>query len=157
MQIPIPCELGEKLVTGKGEEVLKGVAWFKWSDGIEFTYHFERPDKWTAGHLFSVKEPDYELCYEVCDTLLIDGLLRLKGFPIKGKGYLYGLDLIRGCLFANLILTDCYFAHVYAACDKHGNYIDNGDILVPPSWDTVERKYSIILKQYSNVKVECIT
>lgn len=148
--------MGEKFITEKGEKVLKGVSWFEWSTGIEFTYYFEREEKWAAVYFFTVKEPDYKLSYDVYDNLLINDSLKNNGFPIKGRGYLSGLRTIHGCLFADIILTDCYLAHVYARCDKNGNYIENGDIYVPPSWDTVERQYSIILKQYSKVKVECI-
>lgn len=157
MKIPLPCEFGESYITAKGIRTLDGVSWFKWFDGMEFTYFFENNKKWLSCDFFTKKLPDYKFCYEVCDTLLADDFLKIKGFPIKGRGFLSGLKTINKKIFAELILTDSYYAHIYAQCDRHGNYIDNGVIFVPPSWDTEQKKYSIILKQYNNVKVDCMS
>lgn len=156
MKIMLPCDQGECLVTLKGIKILSGVSWFKWSDGTEFTYFFEENKKWSTPYFFSEKDPDYNLYYEVCDTLLLNDFLKTRGLPIKGRGFVCGLRLFNNRLFTEIILTDSYFAHIYTECDKRGNYIKGGDILVPPSWDTEQKKYSIIMKHHNDVDVSCI-
>lgn len=91
--------------------------------------------------------------YEIDDSLLCDGFLKEKGFPIKGRGYVNGLSLIDDKLFAEIILTDKYLAHIYVEFNKNGKYEEGGSVVVPPSWDTIEKQYSIIFKEHRNIKI----
>ena len=59
-------------------------------------------------------------------------------------------------LYVELILSDKYLAHIYVQCNKTGEYIENGKIYIPPSWDTEEKQKSILLAQYNNIIVSCI-
>lgn len=92
--------------------------------------------------------------HEIDDTLLQDGFLKEKGFPIKGRGYVSGFSYVDGEMTVDVILTDKYFAHIYIVCAENGHYKENGKVYVPPSWDTEEKMYSIILEKYKNIRVE---
>lgn len=156
MRIPIPCKLGDSIMTKKGLKILCGVSWFQWTDGIEFTYFYENSEKRGNKYFEYQKNPEYETSILINDSLLQNELLIKKSYPIKGRGYLYGLQKINGNLFAEIILTNVYFSHIYVQCNEDCAYVDGGEVLVPPSWDTKEKQYSIILKKYSNIKVSCI-
>lgn len=156
MNVKVPCKLGSNIVTEKGFKKLTSIFWYRWSDGIEVTYFFANDKKWESSDFICEKEPTYKLGYEIDDDLLVDDFLSDKGYPLKGRGYICGLRMVDKKLFAELILTDKYLAHIYVECDEHGRYVKNGSVYVPPSWDTLEKQYSIILKKHSNIQVNCI-
>lgn len=155
MIIPLPCKLGENYITEKGIQRLTAVNWFKWSRGMEYTYFFQELNKnvWSTNHFEAFIEPNFDISCEINDSLIQNGFLKGKGFPIKGRGYAYGYKLISDELFVELILTDKYLAHIYVQCNENGDYVEGGRVIVPPSWDTEEKQKSIILSQYSNTPV----
>ena len=152
MRVPVPYLLGE--YAQKEKKHFVGVSWFPWSSGMEFTYFFRPEGKWKTSDIIVEKEPEYRLGYEIDDALLQDGFLKEKGFPIKGRGYVSGFSYVDGEITADVILKDKYFSHIYIACTENGHYKENGKVYVPPSWDTEERMYSIILEKYKNICVE---
>ena len=154
--IPLPCDFGEMLITNDGLRMLVGVSWFTWTDRVTFSYFFSAKDKWSAGSFIDEDNPTYKLQYQIDNTLLLDGFLKDKGYPIKGRGYLSGLSYKNNQIYAELILTDQYFAHIYVQCNNNGAYVPGGDVIVPPSWDTEEKRNSIILKQYAGINVSCL-
>ena len=46
MKVPIPCEFGEKGICKNRMLPFAGVSWFKWTQGIEYTYCFTTSDYW---------------------------------------------------------------------------------------------------------------
>ena len=52
MDIRMPCDLGEQIATQKGIKTITGVTFFKWSDGIEFTYYCAPENKWSSVYFF---------------------------------------------------------------------------------------------------------
>ena len=85
--------------------------------------------------------------FEISNHLLFDGFLKEKGFPVKGRGYATGLCFVNNKLYLDLILSDFSNRHLKIECDRNGNYIENGDIIFPPSADTSEKKEQFLLKR----------
>ena len=46
MKIPIPCEFGNYAECNNRQLPFSGVSWFKWTEGMEYTYFFDTNDKW---------------------------------------------------------------------------------------------------------------
>ena len=46
MKVPLPCKLGDISECNGRKLQLKGVSWFKWTKGMEYTYFFHKNDKW---------------------------------------------------------------------------------------------------------------
>ena len=155
MEIKAPCKLGEFVDFGEEKRKFSSLIWFQWSDGLEYTYFFDSKGKWTSCTFFCEKNVEYPTQYHIDDSLLINEFLKSKDFPIKGRGFVSGLRAIDDKLYVEIILTDKYLAHIYAECNESGQYIENGTILVPPSWDTREKQYSIIFNKYDNIQVKC--
>lgn len=155
MVVPLPCRLGDNYITQKGIKKFKHVSWFKWSHGTEYTYFYENPGKWETSYFENYVNPEYDCTCEIKDTLLEDRFLKDRGYPLKGRGYAAGYKMIDGELYVELILTDKYLAHIYVQCNKNGEYVDNGKLYVPPSWDTEEKQKSILLAKYNNIIVLC--
>ena len=156
MKIPLPCDFGELLIIKNGIRILQGVSWYKWTDCTKYTYFFSNNNKWGTSEFLDVDDPAFRLCYQVDDALLIDGFLKDKGYPIRGRGYLCGMNYVDGQLYGELLLTDMYYQHIRARCTKAGEYMPEGELLVPPSWDTEEKQRSIILKQCGDIDVRCL-
>lgn len=156
MNILLPCEFRENVITSKGLKTLIGATWFKWVDGMEFTYFYQSDSKWGNDDFEVVKNAKHKPYYEINDSLIKDGFLKDKGYPIKGRGYICGLRIINDKLYAHIILTDKYLAHIYVECNKNGMYKELGSVFVPPSWDTEEKQKSIILEKYKGIESRCI-
>lgn len=156
MIIPIPCKLGDNFITKEGLKTLKHVTWFKWSYGTEYTYFYENYRKWETSYFENLMNPTYDYSCEIKDILLKDDFLKDRGYPLKGKGYAVGYNMIDDELYVELILTDKYLAHIYVQCNEIGEYVENGKIYLPPSWDTEEKQKSILLAQYNDTFVSCI-
>ena len=158
MLIPIPCRLGDSYITEEGVKLLKHISWFKWSYGMEYTYFYkdENCGKWETSYFESFINPTYELFCEIKDVLLQDDFLKNRGYPLKGRGYAVGYEIIGGELYVELILSDKYLAHIYVQCNDTGEYMENGKIYVPPSWDTEEKQKSILPAQYKDLTVSCL-
>lgn len=60
MRIPLPCKFGD-IIKCNGEYLpLRGVSWFQWTKGIEYTYFFTRNDFWHEKDFytaFDVRQP----------------------------------------------------------------------------------------------------
>ena len=57
VNIPIPCKLGDTVITKKGVKTLNGVTWFQWNDGMEYTYFYEeeKKNKWGTSYFETQK------------------------------------------------------------------------------------------------------
>lgn len=144
MKIYMPCELGEY---GECEGKLlqfMGVTWFKWQRGIEFTYFFNTGNKWSPTTFYSTFNTDNMVETDISDILLEDILIKERGFPVKGKGYVNGLYWKDGKKYVNFIATDIYNAHIRVECDKNNEYPEHGRIIFPTSWDEAKKeKYTL--------------
>ena len=128
---------------------IKGVSWFKWSDGLEYTYN-------TPKGLVCVKNAPLDGAdnvLEVKDEYLADGPFKDKGYPLRGTGYLFGLDFRNGKTYADLIMSSRYMTHVKVEVKPNGDY-DGGEIIFPPSVDTDEQKQRIAASSYFNRNME---
>lgn len=145
MKIPIPCELGEK---DKDGNILTGVMWFHWSSGYEFTFHYKKEG---SDQLCNIKTKNYwdsENYLEIDDALLEEHELKMY-FPLRGKGYVCGIDIIDGKYYAEIILTSKCLAHIKVECTSSGHY-DGGKVRFPPtpSFDTIEKRERVLIKKY---------
>ena len=156
MKVKTPCSLGETFTTPKGIQTLSAVTWFSWIDGIEFTYFYKIKDKWHSNYFITERNPIYKTGYIISDRLTRDGFLKEKGYPIKGRGYICGLRMINNLMYAEILLTDLYYTHIYVPCNMQGEFEPNGPIIVPSSWDTEEKRTSILLSQYKDLEVVSI-
>lgn len=147
MRIPLPCKLGD-LADCKGEILqLKGVSWFKWSWGMEYTYYFATNDFWHDTTFYTTSEENQPYDFEIPDKLLLNRSIKEQGFPLRGKGYAFGIDYVKGNLYIDFIITSNFLEHIRVQCDETGSYRLNGDIIFPVNWDT-ERKEKAILKSF---------
>ena len=97
---------------------------------------------------FSTEQP-FEII--IPDSLLVDGPIKEHGYPLKGRGYAFGLDYLDGNTYIDLIMTSDYWAHIRVQCDENLEYVSDGMIIFPPSWDTEEKQESAVLKTYRSV------
>ena len=148
MKIPIPCNFGEKAYCNGRELPFKGVSWFKWSRGVEYTYFFTTNDCWNSTDFYTTFQCESKNQIEIPDFLLEDDFIKDKGFPLKGRGYANGVYYADGKTYIDFLMTSNYFAHIKAQCDTTGAYIPNGDIIFPTSWDTDEKREKAMLKSF---------
>ena len=146
MKVPIPCSFGESAECEGKVLPFVGVSWFKWSSGMEYTYTFLTGHECNKYTFYYSSGDEHSKYITIPDKLLIDGPLKEKEFPFRGRGYAYGIDYINGKMYIDFILTDNYFSHIEAECDERFEYIPNGNIIFPPSWDTEEKKEKALLK-----------
>lgn len=147
MKVPIPCKFGDYAECNHKKLQFVGVDCFKWSRGIEYTYFFGTGtvDFYTT---FSNIQP-VALC--IPDKLFVDGFIKEKGYPLKGKGYANGIRYKAGILYIDFLMTGNYFEHIKVQCDKNWEYIPNGDIIFPPCW-SIEKQENAVLKSMRLVK-----
>lgn len=148
MEIPLPCKFGEYKDCKGVNLPFVGVSWFRWSWGWDYTYFFRRSQKWNQSHFFTSDGKEMPHSFSVPDFLLADGLLREKGLPFKARGYATGLYGENGKLYLDFLLTSHYFEHLKVECDESGMFVPLGDIIFPLSWDTKEKKESILTKSF---------
>lgn len=146
MQIPIPCEFGNYAECNGRQLPFYGVNWFKWTEGMEYTYFFTISDKWHSNDFYTTFDKEQPFEFTIPDKLLIDDFIKAKGYPLKGRGYAYGIYYKKGKTYIDFIMTDMYLSHIKVQCDKKGEYIPNGDIIFPTGWDTEEKIERAILK-----------
>lgn len=156
MKIPIPCNFGEKAYCNGRKLPFEGVSWFKWSRGVEYTYFFTTNDYWNPTDFYTTFKCESKNQIEIPDFLLKDGLVKEKGFPLKGRGYAYGVCYVDGKTYIDFIMTSNYLAHIKTQCDTTGAYIPNGDIIFPASWDTDEKKENAMLKSFKFINRQAI-
>lgn len=148
MRIPMPCRLGG-MADCKGEALpLSGVSWFRWSWGLEYTYYFSTDRKWDGARFYSTCETWQPFGIEIPDSLLSDKPIKEHGYPLKGTGHAYGVYHKDGMTYIDFIMTSSYFAHIRVQCNEKCEYVQNGDIIFPPSWDTEEKRNDAVLKAY---------
>ena len=95
MIIPIPCKLGEKALCNGRMLVFCGVDWFRWSSGMEYTYFFETGDSWHETDFYTGDGAGMSKYIEVDNVLLSSFVLREKGVPLRGEGYVEGFRFKR--------------------------------------------------------------
>lgn len=154
MEIPIPCDFGEKSFCNGNELPFAGVSWFKWSKGMEYTYFFLTNNHWHPTDFYTTFQCDSESKIEISNSLLEDGFIKDKGFPLKGRGYANGMCYIDGKTYIDFIMTSNYLTHIKVQCDLNGIYIPGGNIIFPPSWDTEEKIEKAMLKSIKFIKGE---
>lgn len=96
MIIPIPCKLGEKALCNGRMLVFCGVDWFRWSSGMEYTYFFETGDSWHEADFYTGDGAGMSKYIEMDNVLLSSFVLREKGFPFRGEGYVEGFRFKNG-------------------------------------------------------------
>lgn len=148
MKIPLPCKFGKTAFCDGKKLPLKGVSWYVWRSEIEFTYYFSTNDFWHDTKFYSTSEPDQVKVFEINDSMLEDKIIKNHGYPLKGRGYVCGVFYKNGKTYVDFIITSNYYEHIRVECDKNGKYIMCGDIIFPPSWDTIEKKNRAVLKTY---------
>lgn len=147
MIIPLPCRLGD-VAECKGKEVpLKGVSWFRWTKGMEYTYFFKKNNKWNDTDFYTTFECKQPYFFEIPDSLLKDTIIKEHGYPLAGRGYADGLEYIDGKTYIDFIITSSYLSHILVQCDKNAKYVNGGDIILPIAWSE-EKKEKAILKSY---------
>lgn len=148
MKIPLPCKFGTAAMCNGKRLPFVGVSWFQWSDGMEYTYYFRTNDYWHPSSFYVSKGIEQPESINIPDSLMIDTFIKERGFPLKGKGYVFGVFYENDDLFLDFVLTDNYNAHVKVQCDQEFKYIPNGRIIFPLNWDTEEKQERVLLKSY---------
>ena len=154
MKIPIPCKFGDIAKCKQRMLTFNGVSWFEWSKGLEYTYFFHVSDKWHTTDFYTTYKCEQSCSIDIPDNLLVDGLIKEKGFPLRGRGYANGVYYKNGKLYIDFIITSNYLEHIKVQCDTHCAYITGGDIVFPPSWDTEEKQERAILKSIKIISGE---
>lgn len=147
MVIPMPCKFGESADCKGIVRPLSGVSWFKWSWGMEYTYFFETGNKWRITDFYCTRETEQSFEMDIPDSLLVDKPAKEHGFPLRGTGYACGVDYKDGKTYIDFIMTSIYLSHVKTQCDENWKYERNGYIILPPSWDTEEKKNRVVMKR----------
>lgn len=146
MKVPIPCKFGEKAICKNRMLPFAGVSWFRWTDGMEYTYFFSTSNFWCEYSFYTTFQNEHKQYFEVPDSFLSDGFIKEKGFPLKGRGYANGVSYKDKKFYIDFIMTSNYMSHIKIQCDEHCVYVDGGDIIFPPSWDTEEKRNRVMLK-----------
>lgn len=153
MKIPLPCNFGGT-ADCKGQKLkLKGVSWFRWSEGMEYTYFFSRDNYWHDTDFYTTFLLEQLYNFYIPDGLLIEKRIKEHGYPLKGSGRACGVYYLNDKTYIDFIMTSNYLAHIRVQCDETGNYVPNGDIIFPTSWDE-EKQERAILKSYKFIKDE---
>ena len=148
MRIPLPCRFGGSADCEGMDLPLSGVSWFRWSWGMEYTYFFSIGDKWHGTRFYSTLDTGQPFGIDIPDSLLSDKPIKEHGYPLKGTGYAYGVYHKDGMTYIDFIMTSSYFAHIRVQCNEKCEYVQNGDIIFPPSWDTEEKRNDAVLRAY---------
>ena len=146
MKIPIPCKFGEKALCNGKRLVFKGVSWYKWSSGMEYTYYFETGNRWNPTSFYVSKGENFSEYNEVDDQLTSVFDFKEKNFPFRGKGYVDGICLINGQRYDCVVSETFYWSHHKVQCDERGFYIQDGNILFQRNWNE-NQKDGILLKR----------
>ena len=109
MKIPLPCKFGELSDCDGKLLPLCGVHWFDWMSGRQYTYFFETGDQWHPYTFYETRQEQQPFSMEIPDDLLSDGLIKEKGYPLRGAGKVLGVDYRDGKLLN--ILTQIVDRH----------------------------------------------
>lgn len=145
MIIPIPCKLGEKALCNGKMLVFCGVDWFRWSSGMEYTYFFEAGDSWHETDFCTGDGAGMSKYIEVDNVLLSSFVLREKGFPLRGEGYVEGFRFKNGKTYAHILCETFYFSHHYVESDEKGRCVPGGNIIFQANWS--EKQIDAILSK----------
>lgn len=115
MRIPLPCKFGETFgYKGKSLKLLS-VSWFKWSyKGLEFTYTTDKEFVTST----DMNQPEY---MEIPDEMIKSCQIKGLGYPLKGIGYVAGIQFREGRLFADIIVESRYLNIFFASVMEMGN------------------------------------
>lgn len=144
MKIPIPCEFGEYAECNNKMLPFVGVDWFKWTQGMEYTYFFKVNNEWHNTDFYTTYKKEQKSSIEIPNELLEDTFIKDRGFPLKGKGYATGVFYKDGKTYIDFIISSNYFEHIRVQCDKNGVYVKNGDIIFPTGWDTKKKEKAVL-------------
>lgn len=147
MKIPLPCKFGDRIECNGKLLPLKGVSWFQWQDGMEYTYFFDRNNLWNPTDFYTTFEKNQPHEIEIKDSLLMEIPIREHGYPLRGRGRATGNFFVNDKLYIDFIITSNYLEHIRVQCDAHGEYIPKGDIIFPIGWDE-EKKGRALLKSH---------
>lgn len=120
MIISIPCKFGEKALCNGRMLVFCGVDWFRWSSGMS-------------------------KYIEVDNVLLSSFVLREKGLPLRGEGYVEGFRFKNGKTYAPILCETFYFSHHCVESDEKGYCVPGGDIIFQRNWN--EKQIDAILSK----------
>lgn len=155
MRVPLPCRLGEKYTIDLSVHILTGVSWFKWTQGWEYTYYLypEFRGQYTNCEMILSDGSSFHEYINVRDDFLEDGVLAAGGYPLRGKGRLFGVYLQNGNLYAEIIVSSSYNIHIKVECDSTGQYLPAGKIIFPSAeiYESIEKRRQFVLKKYQNL------
>ena len=144
MIISIPCKFGEKALCRR-MLVFCGVDWFRWSSGMEYTYFFETGDSWHETDFCTGDGAGMSKYIEVDNVLLSSFVLREKGFPFRGEGYVEGFRFKNGKTYAHILCETFYFSHHCVESDEKGYCVPGGNIIFQANWS--EKQIDAILSK----------
>lgn len=147
MKIPIPCKFGDKAECEGRLLTFVGVSWYEWSWGMNYTYFFSVGNFWHDTTFYSTYEKNQPCAFVIPDRLLIEKAIKEHGYPLKGRGYAFGVNYEDGRTYIDFIITTHYHCHINVQCDEEGDYVPNGDIIFPRAWDD-EKRRDIVLKSF---------
>ena len=156
MRIPLANEVTNKINSGN---VLTGVTWFKWTLwGLRFTYFIAPDRKWNCSNIVNIErrnfsDEEYTNGFEIDDRFLRLSPFKSFGIPLKGQGYVVGLNFRQDGLYYDFIYETEYLAHIRVKMSSTGEF--EGKIIVPPTWDLAKRE-KILLATAKNVNVDCL-
>ena len=152
MRVPIPYDFGEygKIPTSKKTLRFCGVSWYKWSTGWEYTYFFVTENKWGEYDFYVSSGDKYSNFIEIDDRFLLEKSFREHGYPFLGSGFLTGIMWRDSVLYADIMITSAYNAHIKVECLENGQCKRGGQILFPPtpSFETAEKREKYLQKKY---------
>ena len=82
---------------------------------------------------------------EVDNVLLSSFVLREKGFPLRGEGYVEGFRFKNGKTYAHILCETFYFSHHCVESDEKGYCVPGGDIIFQRNWN--EKQIDAILSK----------
>lgn len=144
MKVPLPCKFGDESECNGKLLPLKGVSWFQWQEGMEYTYFFDRDNFWNPTDFYTTFEKNQPCEIEIKDSLLLEIPIREHGYPLRGRGRATGIDYINSKLYMDFIITSNYLEHIKVQCDAHGEYIPKGDIIFPTGWNEEKTERAVL-------------
>lgn len=112
---------------------------------IEYTYFFETGDFWHEVDFYTGDGSGMSEYIEVDNAQLSSFVLREKGFPFRGEGYVEGFRFKNGKTYVHILCETIYFSHHCVESDEKGHYVSGGDIIFQVNWS--EKQIDAILSK----------
>lgn len=71
---------------------------------------------------------------EVDNAVLSPFVLREKGFPLRGEGYVEGFRFKDGKTYVHILCETFYCSHHCVESDEKGHCVPGGDIIFQANW-----------------------